>query len=326
MTDAPLVSVISPCYNVEKYIGKFLDSVLDQTYPAVQLILIDDCSEDRTCNIAETYRERFDEKHYDLVIIRSKINNGAAAAINRGLPLVKGKYFMWVDADDILYPDNITEKVNYLENHPECGFVLCQQENVSENDLSTALAVWKRNVSEEYDPLIEDLIRGRNVVYGPGTVMVRYSAFRKAIPSGRIYESRQGQNYQLMFPLAYCCKCGYIDKVLFKYVLHSDSHSNSKRSFEESIKRQRDFIDLIDKTLSVIPEIRDDDYKRYMRIAKETLLSAELDQCLKTGHILHYLKTKGEMKKEGLRIGRNHKPFFFYGRSIKRKLKSLTGY
>ena len=82
-----LVSCVTPVYNGEKYLARMLDSILNQTYPFVEMILVDDGSTDCTMEIAESYRERFEEKQYSYQIVRTEHKN-ASAAINRGLPWV----------------------------------------------------------------------------------------------------------------------------------------------------------------------------------------------------------------------------------------------
>lgn len=156
------------------------------------------------------------------------------------------------------------------------------------------------------------------MVYGPGTILVKREAFRKAIPSNAIYESRQGQNYQLMLPLAYCGKCGYLDMALAKYVIHPDSHSKRTRSFAEHVARQREFIVLVRETLERIPGMTETDYTRYMKIAYEQLLNTELCYSLQYGHFCHYWKVRGELKKKDLQLQRRARCIIYYGRKIKR--------
>ena len=78
----PLVSIISPCYNGEKYLHRFLRSVLHQTYERIELILIDDGSEDGSRDIILSYQKQFEEKGYLFHYIYQK-NSGQAAEIGR---------------------------------------------------------------------------------------------------------------------------------------------------------------------------------------------------------------------------------------------------
>ena len=85
----PLTSIIAPCYNGESYIRRFLDSILAQTYPAIELILINDGSTDRTDQIIKSYLDKFKSKNIYLNYI-IVANAGIGAAINLGLKHIRG--------------------------------------------------------------------------------------------------------------------------------------------------------------------------------------------------------------------------------------------
>ncbi len=319
----PLVSIIAPCFNGENYLSRFFDSVLAQTYPSIELILVDDGSTDCTPLIVDSYRKLFSSNKIEFQYYRTEESGGAAAAINHGLALYRGSLMMWADSDDILLPDNIMEKVFFLQSNPSADFVLCQEMCVSENDLDTPLCVWKREIHGDDDHLVEDLLLSRNIVWGSGVILVRRDFFETAIPLNSIYESQQGQNYQLLLPLAYCGRCGYIDKILYKYVIRPESHAHRKRSFSEQITRQREFSILIRETLLRIPGMNDSDFRRFMALAEQQLLGNELQFSLQYGHLTHYFVTIKEMHNKGLSIHRNFTPVYYYGRRIKRTLLSV---
>ena len=94
-----LVSVLTPTYNCGKYITRLLDSVLRQTYPAIDMHVIDDGSVDDTKEIIERYIPEFEQRGYTLHY-HYQTNQGQSAAINNHLNLVTGDYFVWPDADD----------------------------------------------------------------------------------------------------------------------------------------------------------------------------------------------------------------------------------
>lgn len=250
-----LVSIISPCYNGANYLPPFLESVLSQTYRPLELIFVDDASTDNTVEIVKGYQEQFQQADITLKLLLQQVNQGQAAAINRGLKEVSGEYLMWIDSDDIMLPSNAEEKVVFLEKHLECGFVLAQGEIVETGALNRVKGILKREEPVGEDNLFSDLIYEHNVVFCPGTIMARMNAIREAIPTGKIYESREGQNWQLMLPLAYNFKAGYIEKPLFKCVEHSDSHSRTKRSCEQLLKRQDNFEILLKATVEAIVQM-----------------------------------------------------------------------
>src|SRR5688500_18155135 len=95
-----LVSILIPAYNAERWIAATLQSALEQTWPAVEIIVVDDGSRDQTLAVAR----RFEGQSLKVV---TQTNMGAAAARNTALGLAQGSYIQWLDADDLLAPDKI---------------------------------------------------------------------------------------------------------------------------------------------------------------------------------------------------------------------------
>ena len=121
----PLVSIISPCYNGETYVGRFLDSILAQNYPNIEVIIINDGSKDKTENVILSYKQKFEDKGYKFYYIYQN-NAGQSAAINQGLKVFHGKYMTWIDSDDVLVSDAISEKVSFMEKNPTIGLAICK--------------------------------------------------------------------------------------------------------------------------------------------------------------------------------------------------------
>lgn len=95
MKDKPLVSILSPCYNVEKFLPQCLDSIVNQTYTNLQIVLIDDGSKDNTWRVLQDYASR-DSR----IEIYHQENQGVASTRNNLLDKVKGDYVLFVDSDD----------------------------------------------------------------------------------------------------------------------------------------------------------------------------------------------------------------------------------
>lgn len=297
------VSIISPCYNGEKYLNRYLESVLNQTYPIIELIFVDDCSTDSTPQIVEEYIQKFKNKGYDLVYIKQDVNKGQAAAINRGLEIFSGEYMMWMDSDDIYILNAIEMKVAFLEQNQNMDFVLNMGEVVFESDVNRPVSLLQRKKPEGKDDLFKDLIDAHNVVFTPGSIFVRSEAIRRAIPSLKIYESREGQNWQMMLPLAYCCDYGYINEALFKYVIHNDSHSHLKRSYEEEIKRRENFYVLKTETVKNIPGMTKEEVDYWNRYIYENELYNKYKIALRFCKITDSSMYKKELKKMNYKFG-----------------------
>lgn len=115
----PLVSVIMPAYNVEKYIKYAIESVLCQTYRNIELLIIDDGSEDRTSEICYYYEQNDTRIHYE-----KQENSGAAAARNHGMRIAKGEYILFMDSDDSMHPQTIEILYDMIiENQVELSMI-----------------------------------------------------------------------------------------------------------------------------------------------------------------------------------------------------------
>lgn len=110
--DKPLASIIVPVYNAEKHLEQTIQSVIDQTWPNKQLILVNDGSTDESLAIATKYAN-------DWIIVIDQPNGGASKSRNVGLKAAKGKYIQFLDADDLLSPDKIEQQVNLLEKNSD---------------------------------------------------------------------------------------------------------------------------------------------------------------------------------------------------------------
>jgi UDP-glucose:(glucosyl)LPS beta-1,3-glucosyltransferase len=105
----PLVTLLTPCFNTGKYIHRLLDSVLKQTYPNIEMYVIDDGSTDNSKEIFFNYKELFSQRGFSLNYLYQK-NSGQSVAIQNGLQYVHGKYIAWPDSDDFYAADNAIER------------------------------------------------------------------------------------------------------------------------------------------------------------------------------------------------------------------------
>ena len=110
MADAQWVSVIIPAYNVAPYIAEALNSVLDQNWPCLEIIVVDDGSTDETGRILDRFSGR--------IISVFQENRGISAALNRGLEQATGEYLAFLDADDLWLPEKIRMQMDCILAHP----------------------------------------------------------------------------------------------------------------------------------------------------------------------------------------------------------------
>lgn len=118
------VSIITPTYNSEKYIAKTIESVMSQTYKEWELLIVDDCSSDSTCEIVHKYIEK-DER---IKLFKLEENAGAAIARNTALDKATGRFIAYLDSDDIWFTDKLGKQVRFMINE-KSGFS-CTSYNV----------------------------------------------------------------------------------------------------------------------------------------------------------------------------------------------------
>ncbi|WP_368646135.1 glycosyltransferase family 2 protein [Alkalibacterium putridalgicola] len=104
----PLVSIIVPTYNVERYVEECIDALLAQTYPNTEIIVLDDASTDATVYLLKQYTE-------EIILIENEKNEGQGARRNQGLQIASGKYIYFMDADDWLEKEALKECVELAE-------------------------------------------------------------------------------------------------------------------------------------------------------------------------------------------------------------------
>ncbi len=254
MFEKGLVSIITPCYNGEKFIHRLIESVLSQTYTKIEFIIVNDGSTDNSEAVILSYEPQFKAKGIRFKYIY-QANGGVGRAINTGLKHFTGEYFCWPDADDFLSTDSIEKRKNFLDAHPDYNLVRSDVFIFKENDLTNPVGYMSRKKKNRFreEGLFKDYILEKDVVFCP-CHMVRSSAFLLVNPKRTIFESRAGQNYQLLLPLLYKNKLGYIDEPLYNYVLTSNSITRRKNnSYEKCTKIQNEIKTAIEETLKRIP-------------------------------------------------------------------------
>jgi glycosyltransferase involved in cell wall biosynthesis len=106
-----LVSIVTPVYNAEKFINKCIASVLNQTYPNWEMILVDDCSPDNSSEIILEYAQKDDRIKYH----KLKKNGGAGVARNQAISMATGRYLAFLDSDDFWHPAKLEKQIEFLK-------------------------------------------------------------------------------------------------------------------------------------------------------------------------------------------------------------------
>lgn len=141
--ESPLLSVIIPVYNVEKYIGRCLDSIISQTFTNWECIIIDDGSLDKSGLICDKYA-----KQDTRIQVIHKKNHGVGSARNDGILKAKGRYLTFIDSDDIINPETFENYIKYIEKS-DWVIIGLQQVDLDLNPLNKVSKVNQPIISEE---------------------------------------------------------------------------------------------------------------------------------------------------------------------------------
>ena len=223
----PLVSVVIPIYNGERYVRGAIESVLAQDYPHFELILVNDGSGDSSARIMEDYPQA--------VAIHQQ-NQGVAAARNTGIERANGQLFALLDQDDTWTKDKLRLQVEFLEAHPEVDFVLAMQRLSLAPDCE--VPSW----------LKPELLVEPQIGYLPGTLLVRRAAFERV--GGFDPQFRFGSDDADWFTRAKDAdlRRAVMPNVLLNRLIHDgnrsalvrDGNRELLRIIRASVKRQRD--------------------------------------------------------------------------------------
>lgn len=253
MSSHPLVSVCSPCYNVAPYIGKFLDSLLQQTYKHLQVILVDDGCTDRTPDIIESYLPRLRAEGYEVLVIHQE-NGGQSAAIQTGIRAATGEFLSWPDPDDWMAPECIEKCLLFLQEHPEVAMVRSNMEKIEDGSgRSLGLMEPAKGGTHIIRHFFDKLVFS-NTWFSAGASMIRLSSFDAVLPNREIFVTRKGgQNWQLLLPLAWSYPCWQMEDILTFYRVRANSHSRSANTLQKRL----DYYDMCEEsvlqTLARIP-------------------------------------------------------------------------
>lgn len=254
--DNGLVSVITPSYNGEKYLEKYFDAFLKQTYSKIEIIFVDDGSTDNTKIEIEKYKKLLERKSVRLIYIYQE-NKGQAEAINNALKRAKGEFLYFMDVDDFCEYDTIQNMVNFLNENKNYN-VVRGKVRILENNNIIEVRGPEKNESEY---IFENYIFEKNSYCFTGIFMFRTSEFDKNIKNRTIYNSRAGQNWQLILPNTYRQKCGFIDKVVYNCNIIQNSHSHKKFTLKQEIRRTYQHEDILVNVINSIDEM-DERYKK----------------------------------------------------------------
>lgn len=219
----PVVSVIIPVYNIANYIGRSVESIFNQTYKNIQVIIVDDGSTDETYNVCIKLAKN-DER---ITYVRHEINKGQTVAINDGLKVATGEWVLFLDGDDVLEPYAISILLDTINDNDIdivfAGFKLIDSDNSTEYLANIKKGTYTRR--EFINFLFDDMSFSVLTCIGSKIYRMSFVKNRKEYTSDRIKA-----NYDMAFvidALISCRKVAYINKSIYGYIQRKDSTTYS---------------------------------------------------------------------------------------------------
>ncbi|ORJ59039.1 glycosyltransferase [Geothermobacter hydrogeniphilus] len=264
----PLHSVCIPSYNHERYILDCLNSVRRQTYPRLELIVVDDGSADQTFNLAEQFVAEHADRFERVELLR-QANRGIAPTCNRLLDLARGEWFHLFGSDDMLYPEKIAAEWEACCRWKEPNLALVHADaeliDAEGNVVGPHCSSWKTEgpVARAFETLLLN-----NYIKTP-TAMVRRDAL---VEMGGYAETFTIEDYFSWLKLSSKFRIGKINKVVCGYRWHGGNYSADKKEMLKATiaihhKFIEEFGDNIDK--NVLMKCYQKDVRRVWRWAKK---------------------------------------------------------
>ncbi len=278
-----LITIIVPIYNAEKYLSKCLNSIINQTYKNLEIILVNDGSTDNSGNICQKYSEK--DKRIKII---QKNNEGVSKARNDAIEIAKGKYIVFADSDDFLEL-TMVEKMEKSAEDNDSDIVICEYNNFIENENR-----FEHITLKDYkDKLFKDLISDEETLYGgfPWNKMIKRECISKNYRTDiHYYENLiffldNSNNFN---------KYSVVHEKLYNYCINDKSAVHNK---EYSIKKLSTVVAL-DYVINLVDDQYKDFYKSlYIARTNENLFFIKLKK-INNEEIIKYKKKAKEYYKD----------------------------
>lgn len=237
MNTQPLISIIIPVYNAEKYLTACIDSVLVQTYANIEVILVNDGSKDSSGKICDTYKSQ--DTRVKVIHLE---NGGVSRARNIGINTCTGDYLCFIDADDSITPDYIHDFMESIEDDIN---IYIQGTRIIQKDNTVNIVLYRKNGIQSINE-----------------IFVNNNLCKHGYAHGKMYRSSLIKNHKIQFPqdlkfaedllfilecLTYTDKIKYLKKAGYNYFIREGNASSKEYSLQTEFKCWKCFYNLIDK-------------------------------------------------------------------------------
>ena len=246
----PLVSIIVPVFNGEKYLRESLDSILAQTYSPIEILVMNDASTDSTLDIIATYGNRL--RHYS-----QSQKKGQFQIVNEALSMAQGTYIAVYHADDVYEPSIVQKEVEFFENHPEVGAVFCQDIFIdaegNEYGRLTIPAEIRHLPALTYPTIFNAVMTHKNRFLPAPSSMVRASVYKDVGPY-RPSEFEGASDFEMWLRIGRKYPIGILPEYLFRY---RHGHGSLTQRYHYLRTEEEEYFRVIDHYLSEARSVGD---------------------------------------------------------------------
>lgn len=254
--DFPLVSVLIPAYNHENYIQETIESIINQTYPNIELIILDDGSKDKTwekiTELKPKCENRFVKSHFE-----TKQNEGTCITLNKLLKLSSGEFVYIIASDDLAKPQAIEKEVKFLQNNPDYALAVGDNEYVDSmgKQIFRTQKAFTSNIKNAKYKTVKEFLSSKLKIdflsddfgsyktlykenYIPNGYLIRKNIFETI---GNFTKNAPLEDFWLMLQLSKYKKMKYIDEILFSYRIHDTNTIGNSTRMRELTTQTRNY-------------------------------------------------------------------------------------
>lgn len=254
--DFPLVSVLIPAYNHENYIQKTIESIINQTYPNIELIILDDGSKDKTwekiTELKPKCENRFVKIHFE-----TKQNEGTCITLNKLLKLSSGEFVYIIASDDLSKPQAIEKEVKFLQDNPDYALAVGDNEYVDSigKQIFRTQKAFTSNIKNAKYKTVKEFLSSKLKIdflsddfgsyktlykenYIPNGYLIRKNIFETI---GNFTKNAPLEDFWLMLQISKYKKMKYIDEILFSYRIHDTNTIGNSTRMRELTTQTRNY-------------------------------------------------------------------------------------
>ena len=254
--DFPLVSVLIPAYNHENYIQETIESIINQTYPNIELIILDDGSKDKTwekiTELKPKCENRFVKIHFE-----TKQNEGTCITLNKLLKLSSGEFVYIIASDDLAKPQAIEKEVKFLQNNPDYALAVGDNEYVDSmgKQIFRTQKAFTSNIKNAKYKTVKEFLSSKLKIdflsddfgsyktlykenYIPNGYLIRKNIFETI---GNFTKNAPLEDFWLMLQISKYKKMKYIDEILFSYRIHDTNTIGNSTRMRELTTQTRNY-------------------------------------------------------------------------------------